>query len=402
MKMKGKFIVRVSTLLLIMTLVISACGGGAPAPVGQTPKPGGQPATGQASQPTEAAKPAPVAAGETLAWKWNSYYASGDLLFEQDLYLTKKITALTGGRFTFTLYPSGQLTASTEVANSIASGAFPIGSSALPPNTRDFTVSSFAFYATAQDFQNWFFNAGGRQLSDKIHGEKFHTKFFPVNIISCDSGFRSNKPLASMADFKGMKIRTGTIEIQDIIKKWGGSSMFLSGNDIYQAAKLGTIDAFEFVGPPTDWTLGFQEVEKYWVYPAWYQTFTAYGIGVNIDAWNKLPKDFQEAIKTACEAGIIRMQGRTELQNAEYTQKFIEYGTKLSRISDEMFGQLKPVVKEEIELSASQNPNAAANYDSMFKYLKKVNVWKRTRRTLRSSSITAPSSAASAMNCSAS
>jgi len=233
------------------------------------------------------------------------------------------------------------------------------------------------YYQTAQDYQNWFYNGGGRQLADKILGEKFKVKMFPCNIISCDSGWRSNKPLTKMEDFKGMKIRCGAIETQDIIKKFGGSAMFLSGNDIYQAAKLGTIDAFEFVGPPTDWTLGFQEVSKYWVYPAWYQTFTAYGIAVNMEAWNKLPADFQQAISTACEAGIIRMQGRTEFQNSIYTKKFLDYGTQTVGITDELFKGLTALCKEEIELTCSVNQNAAATYDSMFKYLKVANVWKK-------------------------
>lgn len=359
--MKRKILSLLLSLMVTLSFVLPGCTPAAPPPAGAT----GVPA------------PAPVKAPETLEWKWNSYYASGDFLIEQDYYVAKKITELTGGRFTFKIFPSGQLTSSLECAASISSGAFPIGSAHAPAGTRDFACNSFAYYFTPQDYQNWWFTAGGKQLSDKMHADKFNNIFFPCNIISCDSGWRSNKPLVKMEDFKGMKIRCGAIETQDIVKLWGGSAMFLSGNDIYQAAKLGTIDAFEFVTPPVDWGLGFHEVSKYWVYPAWYQTFTAYGVTVNLDAWKKLPKDFQAAIRAATQMGIIRMQGRAELQNAEYTQKFIDYGIITTGMSAQLFKDLIPVVKDTIEKSAAQNQNTAANYDSVFKYLKKVNVWKR-------------------------
>ncbi len=361
--------------MVTLPFVLPGCGGAPAAPPSVAPS--GAATTAPAPAQTTTVAPAPVAAGETLEWKWNCYYASGDFLIEQDYYVSKKITELTGGRFTFKLFPSGQLTASTECANSISSGAFPIGSAHSPAGTRDFSVNSFPYYSTAQDYVNWFYNGGGKQLSDKIHADKFSNIYFPCNVISADAGWRSNKPLVKMEDFKGMKIRCGAIETQDIIKLFGGSAMFLSGNDIYQAAKLGTIDAFEFVTPPVDWGLGFQEVSKYWIYPAWYQTLTSYGVTVNLDAWKKLPKDFQGAIRAATQMGIVRMWGRCALQNSEYAQKFIDYGIICTRMSDQLFKDLIPVVNAEIELSASQNQNTAANYHSFFKFLKKVNVWKR-------------------------
>jgi len=369
--MKRKLLRLLLCLMVTLPFVLPGCGGAPAAPPSVAPSG----AATTAPAPATTVAPAPVAQGEKLEWKWNSYYASGDQLIEADYYMAKKISDLTGGRFTVKIFPSGQLTSSTECANSISSGAFSIGSATTPSGTRDMAWRSYAYYFTAIDFQNWYYGYGGKQITQHIANEKFNVQFFMNQIISADSGWRSNKPLLKMEDFKGMKIRCGAIETQDIIKQWGASAMFLSGNDIYQAAKLGTIDAFEFVGPPTDWTLGFNEIEKYWVYPAWYQTFTAYTVGVNLDAWKKLPKEFQTAIEAASELSLIRSQVRGDLLNAEYAKKFIDYGT--TRMSDQLFSDLKPVVKKAIEDSCAINPNTAAGYHSEFEYLKKINIWKR-------------------------
>ena len=53
------------------------------------------------------------------------------------------------------------------------------------------------------------------------------------------------------------------------------------------------IDAAEWVGPYDDEKLGFYKVAKYYYYPGWWEGGAMLHFFVNIDKWDKLPKDYQ-------------------------------------------------------------------------------------------------------------
>jgi TRAP-type mannitol/chloroaromatic compound transport system substrate-binding protein len=372
--MKRKVLFLLTSLTVILSIVftlVAGCGGGEPTsttPGGTTPggtTPGGSPS------PTS-----PVSEGEVLEWQFNSYHESANPLIDADYYLAEQVDRLTNGRFKLKIFPTGQLTASTECYNSVRSGAFKIGSGTGETGNPDFAfVTSYCFYMTPPDWINWYFSYGGREIVDELHAE-YGTKYFPTDIIACDAGFRSHNPIETIADFKDKKVRAGSAITQQMITDWGGTAMFIAGSEIYEAMQRGIVDMFEFVNPKVDWNLGFNEISEYWVAPAWYQTYTAYGITVNLDAWNELPPDFQAALEAATQMSILYMQGRQELESAEYTRKWYDYGTIVTRVSDEFYAEVEPYAKTALEDYAKQSEWACRILRSHVDFFKEVNIWK--------------------------
>jgi TRAP-type mannitol/chloroaromatic compound transport system substrate-binding protein len=357
----------VVVLSMVFTLVIGCAGEETPTtPTATTP---GATTPG----PT---MPSPTDEGEVLEWQFNSYHEAASPLIDADYYVADLVENLTSGRFILKVYPQGQLTSSMETYNSVRAGAFPIGSGTSEIGNPDFSMlGSYPFYMTPPDWINWYFSYGGREIADELHAE-YGTKFFPTDIIACDAGFRSHFPIESIEDFEGLKVRAGSVITQNMIKEWGGQAMFIAGSEIYEAMQRGIVDMFEFVNPKVDWSLGFHEIAEYWVAPAWYQTFTAYGLCVNLDSWNELPPDFQAALEAATQMSILYMQGRQELECAEYTRKFYDYGTIVTRVSDEFFASVEPAAKKSMEDYCELSPWAARILRSMVEYLKEINVWK--------------------------
>ena len=71
----------------------------------------------------------------------------------------------------------------------------------------------------------------------------------------------TKKPIKSMADLKGLKMRIPGLGGQ-VMARLGAVPQTLPGGDIYPALEKGTIDAAEWVGPYDDEKLGFYKVAK--------------------------------------------------------------------------------------------------------------------------------------------
>lgn len=101
-----------------------------------------------------------------------------------------------------------------------------------------------------------------------------------------------NKKIEKIEDFKGMKIRVMPLYVP-FIKALGGTPITIQPPEIYTAMERGVVDGFMWprVGM-VSW--GLQEVTKYMILPGVFQMEPA--TMINLDRWNKIPKDLQDII----------------------------------------------------------------------------------------------------------
>jgi TRAP-type mannitol/chloroaromatic compound transport system substrate-binding protein len=77
-----------------------------------------------------------------------------------------------------------------------------------------------------------------------------------------------NKPINSLADLRGLKMRIPGIG-GEVLKRAGGTPVTLPASEIFTALQTGSIDAAEWVGPYNDMALGLQDAARYYCYPGW-------------------------------------------------------------------------------------------------------------------------------------
>jgi TRAP-type C4-dicarboxylate transport system substrate-binding protein len=111
----------------------------------------------------------------------------------------------------------------------------------------------------------------------------------------------SNKPIRTVDDMKGLKIRVTGAGV-DGVTAVGGDPVAIPMGDVYEAAQKGTIDAL--VSPPE--TLeGWKHAEifKYSTFvPQFYSEF--FWVAINLDKWNSLPADLQAAFTSVAPAAV--------------------------------------------------------------------------------------------------
>ncbi len=130
---------------------------------------------------------------------------------------------------------------------------------------------------------------------DKRLQEKFNTKLlglwpFGPQVLFC------NAEIGSLADVKGLKVRTYDQNLSNFISSVGGTPVPLGFTDVHQSLARGVVDC-AITGPSSANSASWPEVTTH-VLPLAFQ-IAVQGYGMNLDVWNKFSADDQAALQKA-------------------------------------------------------------------------------------------------------
>ncbi|HUP05734.1 MAG TPA: TRAP transporter substrate-binding protein [Caldimonas sp.] len=122
--------------------------------------------------------------------------------------------------------------------------------------------------------------------------------------------FTVSKPVRSVADLAGMKIRSGGGISEAAAKVLGASPFFKPASDSYEILSSGIADGIFF---PLESIKSFNldKVIKYaTLFPGGFYS-SSFGFFMNEDKWNSLPKQDQDAIWSVSGEALARLAGRS-------------------------------------------------------------------------------------------
>lgn len=156
-------------------------------------------------------------------------------------------------------------------------------------------------------------------------------KLLSSNWMYGDRHTLTTKPVRTVEDLKGMKIRVPNNDIQ--IKGFevlGATPTPMALGDVYTALQQGTIDGLE--NPlPVIYNGKFHEVAKYLTLDGHVKNFTTWVMGA--DFFNTLtPEQQQILLETADEAGLYNNQIQEEV-NQETLEKFKAEGVEIIEVN---------------------------------------------------------------------
>lgn len=159
-----------------------------------------------------------------------------------------------------------------------------------------------------------------------VHKEKANTYYLSRLGSGIPFQIYVNKPIKTLDDLKGMKLRCSPTLIP-FLKKIGVNPVMMKPGDIYTALERGVVEGYVWPAAQiAEW--GWEKITKYVVEPP-----IPYGaidiVLVNLDTWNKLPKDIQgfldEAAKEDEFRTIVRAMEYIPRENARLKKMGIEY-----------------------------------------------------------------------------
>jgi len=214
----------------------------------------------------------------------------------------------------------------------------------------------------------WYTEGGGAELAEKML-EGYKVKLSLDILLPPEIFLWSNKPLRTVADLKGLKIRTAGDD-GAMFSEMGASVVFIPGGEVYEAMKRGVIDAFQLSCPAVDWTLGAHEVAKYCYLSPVRQPAEFRCNLVNADDWTKLPDNLKKLVEDEGMAEAMRYYAEATQRDKEALIKMKEYGTIIEPASEEIVAELLRQAKIFYDKKAAEDPLSAEVINSLREFKK--------------------------------
>jgi TRAP-type mannitol/chloroaromatic compound transport system substrate-binding protein len=319
------------------------------------------------------------AAEKIINWKMTTVWTPGMLHIESDKHFLKLVNETAGDQLKIKFFEGGSLVPPFEVFDAVvketvhAAGDWP-GYWAGKDAAFD-ALGGYTMGLSAIDFLVWIQQAGGFELYQEIYG-KFGVVYLPYLLFPMESGIRSKKPINSVADYKGRKMRIAGQTAGQILKDLGGVQVNMAGGEVYQALERGIIDAAEMSMPATDWALGLQEVTKYWSVPNWVNPTALGGVMISKKAWDGLPDHLKAILKTSAMATLAWTFAYYDFSAIDGTKKFLDKGIKVTRLSEADIKKIQEVANKYTLETAKISPTFAKVIYSQFKFLQDMAQWR--------------------------
>ncbi len=292
--------------------------------------------------------------------------------------LVTNLNTVSGGSIQAKFFEPGALVPALELFDAVKSGAVDSGWSApgfwagKEPAVTLFTTVPFG--PSAGEYLGWIYYGGGEEMMQEIYARhNIHVNI--CGIISPEASGWFRKPIESLDDFKGMKMRFFGLGAK-VMQKLGVDTQLLAPADIYPALERGTIDATEFSMPAIDLKLGFYQVAKHYYFPGWHQQSTLLEFMVNMDKWNAMDEQQQAVITTACRANVATGLAEGEAIQGAALKELVSKGVTLHKWTDEQLAVFEDLWGEVATEQAAANEDFARVWKSLQEYREGYKIWK--------------------------
>ena len=233
----------------------------------------------------------------------------------------------TKGQVKVEVYPNSQLYKDREELEALQLGAVQM----LAPSLSKFGtlgIRDFEVFDLPYIFPN---KESLYRVMDGDIGKKLLAKLETKGIIGLaywDNGFKqmsANKPLRTVEDFKGLKLRIQSSKVLEAqMKALGANPQVMAFSEVYTALQQGVVDGTE--NPVSNlYTQKMHEVQKYLTLSD--HGYLGYSVIVNKKFWEGLPKDIRATLEQAMQETTEYERVIAQQENDEALAKVKVAGT---------------------------------------------------------------------------
>ncbi len=245
--------------------------------------------------------------------------------------MLEELKKRSGGRITYTMYPGGALGKGPEHFDIVRKGLSDMGYFTATWTPGRFPLSdvlSLAAWVNGKDIST--------DIGNAVYKRVLYREFPEVEMIELNGCIQSflwtKKPIRSMEDCKGLRIRTPGGHQTNYIKALGAEPVFMPLGDVYLAMETGTIDGV-VTCPPLVLAFKLYEVAKYGTI-ATFGCVTE-GVAMNKASWQRTPDDLKPLIKEVCSNPFRTSGGLTQGVYKTMMKEIEAKGVQLYRLPPE-------------------------------------------------------------------
>jgi len=259
----------------------------------------------------------------------------------------KNIEKATNGELKFRMFSGGVLGSEKEVVEQVQLGAVQmtrVSLGTLGPVVPDVNVFNMPFVFRDHDHMRKVIDGDiGQEILDKITDSEFNM----VGLAWMDGGVRNlytKKPVRSLEDLKGMKIRViGNPMFIETFNALGANGIAMDTGEIFSALQTGVVDGAEN-NPPT-------MLEHNHFRNAKYYTLTGHlilpePIVISKATWNKLTPEQQETVKKYAKEAQFEERKLWDEKSAASEAKLKEEGVEFIEVDKKPFFDATAPIRE--------------------------------------------------------
>ena len=322
-----------------------------------------------------------VHAQSAIRWRLaSSFPKSLPTIFGAAEKFSETVKALSGGKFDVSVHAGGELMPPFGVVDALQNDSVEMAQTASYYFSGKDPIFAFGcavpFGLTARHMDAWMEHGNGRKLLDE-----FYAKYNIVSMSCGNTGTQMGgwyrKPIKTVADLKGLKMRMGGGLLGEAMNKLGVVSQNIPAGEVYQALEKGTLDATEFVGPFDDEKLGFNKVAPFYHYPGWWEGGAELEFFINKKAFDALSTENKAIVRAAGAVAARDMTAKYDAQNPAALKRLVAAGTKLTAFTKEVMDAGFSASMEVFATHEAKSPEFKKIHQDMRAFQRDQILWNR-------------------------
>ncbi|MBL8671262.1 MAG: TRAP transporter substrate-binding protein [Alphaproteobacteria bacterium] len=217
--------------------------------------------------------------------------------------------------------------------------------------------------------QMWFEYGGGLQLARDIY-KRFNIYYVGPVWWGVES-VPAKKPLRTLADFKGVKMRVPEGLGAEIWKRAGVGVVTLPGSEVYTSLERGVIEATDWGTLGMNQDLGYHKIAKFPLHPGFHSMPSA-EVAVNMKKWDALSPDLKVFMEIAVRDFAREMVQRIAMEDMKAEAAAKGAGVEIVNWSAEERKKFRKLSQEAWAEFAKKSPDAQKVYESQVAFLKRL------------------------------
>ena len=318
----------------------------------------------------------PALAQGAVKWRMQALWDPGTSPQKFEERFVKRVSELTGGRFTIDLFAGGQIVPAAQAFDAVRGGAFEMMKTF--DGYEAGKIPSFAFTSTVpfgfpepDQYEAWFYEMGGLDLAREAYGPAGLMYIAPT--VYGPEPIHSKVPITKIADMAGKKGRFVGLA-SAVMGALGVSVSPLPTGEVYSALDKGVIDIADRGDLTANFEAGLAEVAKHIVLPGVHQPTTATSYVANRGAYERLPADFKAALAVAAREISSSLRQYILVQDRLVLEKYKEKGVTIHTLDPQDIFASRQKVVTAWQAATKDNALAKKILDSQTDFMKKLGV----------------------------
>ncbi|MGZ5036833.1 MAG: TRAP transporter substrate-binding protein [Usitatibacter sp.] len=289
-----------------------------------------------------AALAASACAGASAQVKWDmpTPYPASNFHTENIDRFAADVDKATAGKLKITVHSSASLFKAPEIKRAVQGGQAQIGEILISGYSNEdpiFGVDSVPFLATSYADAAKLWKASKKALDERFAKQGLMILYA---VPWPPQGIYSSKPLASVADMKGLKMRTYNPYTSRIAELAGAQPVTIQVAELAQAFATGAVNANITSGATGYDTKAWEVVKNYYDTQAWLPKNIVF---VNRQAFDALDKGSQQALLKAAADAEARGWKTSEEKNKWYLDELAKNGMNVAQPSAQLKADFRKI-----------------------------------------------------------